>query len=262
MEQTNKEKRSYYSKQAIERIGETKLNSQGSIMWIINYNGYEDITVLFKNGYSKNTTYGSFKQGNVSNPYDKTVFNCGYLGVGKYKTIANGILTAEYKTWHGMLTRCYSEKYIKREPTYKGCNVCDEWLNFQNFAEWYINNYYKCDGYAMHLDKDILHKGNKIYSPESCVFVPACINKLFVKDDKFRGNLPIGVSIYDSKYRAQCRNRNEVKTLGYFGTVKEAFEVYKFYKEGLIQEIAMLYKNRIPIKLYNAMLDYKVEITD
>ena len=87
-----------------------------------------------------------------------------------------------------MLRRCYDEKLHKKYPTYIDCKVCEEWLNFQNFAKWYYNNYYEIENEKICLDKDILHKGNKIYSPDNCVFVPNNINVLFVKSDKSRGD--------------------------------------------------------------------------
>ena len=93
-----------------------------------------------------------------------------------------------------MLTRCYSDKYKKKKPTYEDCKVYEELLNFQNFAKWDSENYYEIEGETMCLDKDILVKHNKIYSPETCVYVPNTINVLFTKSDKIRGNTPIGVN--------------------------------------------------------------------
>lgn len=121
----------------------------------------------------------------------------------------------------------------------------------------------------MCLDKDILIKNNKIYSPNTCIFVPQRINNLFTKTNKNRGNLPIGVSYYlnYNQYTATCsiikeNERKGHKTLGYFNTIEEAFNAYKNFKEKYIKQIANEYKDYIPIKLYNALLNYQVEITD
>ena len=79
-----------------------------------------------------------------------------------------------------MLERCYSQKTQEKHTTYKECSVSEEWYNFQNFAEWMDKNYNYETMQKWHLDKDILFKGNKIYSPERCAFVPQEINVLFL----------------------------------------------------------------------------------
>ncbi len=169
----------------------------------------------------------------------------------------------ENQTWQNMKKRCYDKKYHNMRPTYKDCNLCEEWKCFTNFKEWYNKNYYKVDNERMCLDKDILIKGNKLYSPNTCIFVPARINSLFTKTNKKRGNLPIGVYSYKSKFKVQCNNKNGKRTfLGYYNTKEEAFNAYKEFKENVIKQIANEYKEKIPERLYNAMYNYKVEITD
>ena len=170
-----------------------------------------------------------------------------------------------------MIKRCYDEKTIKKHLTYKDCSVCDEWHNFQNFAKWCEENYYesKFKNEPMQLDKDILQKGNKIYSPETCIFVPRRINSLFIKSDKARGDCPIGVTFRkdNGKYRSYCNvqykeePRKQIQ-LGQFNTPEEAFYAYKQFKENYIKEVADLYRPYIPEKLYNAMYRYEVEIDD
>ena len=118
----------------------------------------------------------------------------------------------------------------------------------------------------MQLDKDILYKGNKVYSPKTCVFVPQRINKLFTKNDKSRGEYPIGLS-YDrsrNKIAVQCNDGVSVKKIGRFNTdqIQEAFQLYKEYKERVIKKVADEYKSYIPKKLYDAMYRYEVEIDD
>ena len=116
----------------------------------------------------------------------------------------------------------------------------------------------------MTLDKDILIKGNKIYSPNTCIFVPQSINTLFIKSDKSRGNLPIGVYYkkQNKKYIAQCKINNEKKYLGSFDTSEEAFQAYKQFKEHYIKQIADEYIELIPQELYDAMYNYEVEYED
>lgn len=254
----------------IDRVGEENYNNFGSKMVIVKYKGALDIDVYFPeyDWTFKNATYITFKNGNIKCPYEPRFYRIGYLGEGKYKVSKNGKDTKCYKAWIHMLERCYNEKYKKKKPTYENCKVCDEWLNFQNFAKWYYENYYEIEGQIMCLDKDILIKGNKIYSPETCIFVPNTINSLFTKSDKARGNTPIGVNEQKNKFRAQCSvydfgNKKKKRIyLGSYDTSEEAFEVYKQFKEKYIKQVADLYKDKIPQKLYQAMYKYEVEITD
>lgn len=248
-----------------DRTGETNINTYGLNMKIIACRSAIDLDIQFDDGYiSRNKSYGNFKKGIINNPYFKSVHGIGFIGEGKYKTSINGKHTIQCETWYDIFNRCYSEKYQLTKSTYKDCTVCDEWHNFQNFAEWFDENYYTIDNEFMNLDKDILIKGNKIYSPETCVFVSNDINMLFAKADKIRGKYPIGVH-YDkerNKYKAFISKYNKNVFLGRHDTPKKAFEVYKIEKEFYIKEIADLYKDKIPEKLYNAMYAYQVEITD
>ena len=138
-------------------------------------------------------------------------------------------------------------------------------LNFQNFGEWFENNYYEIDGETMHLDKDILCKGNKEYASDKMIFVPERINTLFCKSDATRGDCPIGVSYYkaSNKYTAKCNiGEDGYKFLGYYDTPHTAFLAYKEFKEQYIKQIADEYKNKIPKKLYDAMYAWTVEEDD
>lgn len=256
--------------QKINRLGETKINKYGNKMTIVEYKDCHNITVEFDNGYiAQNRSYTEFKNISIKNPHDKSVFGIGYIGEGKYTMSENGKHTIQYEYWRGMLRRCYDEKYQLKQASYIGCSVCDEWLNFQVFSKWFDENYYTLYGENMCLDKDILNKNNKIYSPETCVFVPNRINTLFVKQQLKRGLYPIGVSTDKrcNKYQARCRvyidGKTNRKHLGLFDTPKKAFyDGYKPFKESYIKEVADEYKDIIPKPLYEAMYRYVVEIDD
>ena len=249
----------------IDRTGERGVNSFGSKMIITKYNNALDIDVyLPEYDYTINhVTYNNFKRGNIKCPYEPRYYGIGYLGEGKYKMSENGKKTKCYNTWHNMLERCYNPKYQEKYPTYKDCEVCESWHNFQTFAEWYNDNYYQIHGEVMCLDKDILIKGNKIYSPETCVFVPEKINLLFIKSDNSRGNDPIGAhQLPSGNYEVRCNNGEESDYLGRFDNIYEAFYAYKVHKEKIIKQVADEYKEYIPQKLYHALYNYEVEITD
>ena len=252
----------------IDRTGEIGYNNFGSKMVIVKYRKRKDIDVYFEeyDWTAENVNYGNFKKGKIACPYEPRVYRVGYIGEGKYRMVdENGKHSKCYEVWVKMLQRCFDEKYQIKRPTYKGCEVCAGWLNFQVFAKWFYNNYYEIEGERIHLDKDILIKGNNIYSPETCVFVPQRINSLFVKRNKVRGEYPIGVSYHkmSKKFVVHCNAYDNKKiNLGYYSTSKEAFNVYKEFKEQYIKEVADEYKDKIPTKLYDAMYNYKVEITD
>ena len=261
----NKEK---LEKSKNERLNEENYNTFGTLMKIVEYKNADDIIVEFQDEYKTKigTTYKWFKNGSVKNPYDKTVHGIGYLGKGKYKRKDYKKI---YDTWGDMLRRCYDPYFINKNLAYKDCFVCEEWHNFQNFAEWWEENVYNCNNERMHLDKDILVKGNKIYSPQTCLIVPQIINQLFVKP-RIKNNLPIGVGLFNNKKTGQnylvsrCTVNGHPKTLGYSSLDKpfQAFTIYKRFKESYIKQIADEYKNLIPQKLYDALYKYEVEIND
>lgn len=257
-------------RKAIDRTGEKGINNFGSEMIIVEYSKWDNIDVYFPeyNYTVKNREYTTFKKGKIKCPYEPRTYGIGYLGEGKYKASENGKDTRVYKTWRNMLQRCYDKKYHKKYPTYIGCEVCNEWLNFQNFAEWDKDNYYIIEGEQMHLDKDILIKHNKIYSPDTCIFVPERINILFTKCDNARGKSVIGVTPVNEKYMARCNifnpktGKSKREYLGIYDTELEAFKVYKYYKEENIKEVTDYFKGQIPERLYNGLYNYEVEITD
>ena len=173
----------------------------------------------------------------------------------------DGVVTKYYKSWGSALQRSYDDKLHKKYPTYIGCSVNSEWHNFQNFAKWYEENW-KPHMEGWHLDKDVLIKGNKTYSPENCCFVPLEINKLLTKRQSCRGELPLGVSRRNGRFDAKIRVENKLIHLGMFNTPEEAFQAYKIAKETHIKEVAEIWKPKLATKTYEALINYQVEITD
>jgi len=149
----------------LSRVGEIKKNSFGTEMQIIRYKDSADITVKFLDefGFERDATYSNFKRGTIRNPYDRTVKEMGYFGVGEYRVQYpdDKTYTKEFVCWKNMLERCYQSKYAELHPAYYGiCEVCDEWHNLQNFAKWHQENAYDCGDERLHLDKDIKYPGN------------------------------------------------------------------------------------------------------
>lgn len=143
-----------------------------------NFHGYDfevtrvgscnDIDVRFiDSGYEFNATASNIRAGKVKDILAPSVCGVGIIGEGSYLASMNKKHHKAYKKWFDMIYRCYSDSKIKRRPTYAECEVCEDWQNFQVFADWFYDNF--IDGFDF--DKDILNPGNKIYSPESCIFV-------------------------------------------------------------------------------------------
>lgn len=248
------------------RIGEIRKNNFGTKMKIIKYKEYNNILVEFQDEYKTivKTRYDAFNDGRVRNPYDKQVFGVACYGFDRRDKNNNIVEETSYHKWEDMIKRCYSD--YKRK-TYIGCSVCNEWLCYKNFKEWYNENYWCVEKDKMCLDKDILVKGNKIYSPETCVIVPNRINVLFIKSNKTRGKFPIGVSYHNKKkkYTSNCYVKGTSYEIGLFNNPIDAFYAYKKFKENYIKQIADEYKfkyKNFPNNLYDAMYKYEVEITD
>lgn len=255
-----------------ERLGEEKLNHQGCPMKIVEYNSANDIIVEFQDEHHEriNTIYANYKVGNITNPYHPSILGVGMVG-SKYKTSNGSKHTKEYSAWCAMLSRCYDENFKKRRETYEEVTCCSEWLLYENFYEWLHSqpNFDKWyNGKRWAIDKDILIKRNKIYSPDTCCLVPDTVNSLFLKSDRRRGDLPIGVSCYNfdgyTYYILSVSRKRYDHPSVYFKTPNDAFDYYKNYKEGIIKQVAQTeYSNdNITKECYEAMMNYEVEITD
>ncbi|MCO7126620.1 hypothetical protein NIE88_12680 [Sporolactobacillus shoreicorticis] len=187
------------------------------------------------------------------------------VGKGKYKSTKD---QKAYDCWNSMIRRCkLSNTYnYKNWNTYKDIEICDEWMNFQTFAEFYYDNIYSVPtGERVEIDKDILqHDGRKIkiYSPKTCLFVPHSINSALTNNRKLRGEYPIGVSFYCGKYWGECVSVGHEKAKKSFNNPNSAFKFYKRMKEKYIRELAEYYKNWIPEKLYNALMSYEIREDD
>ena len=136
-----------------------------------------------------------------------------------------------YSRWSEMLKRCYSKAYQDKKPTYKDANVCEDWLTFSKFKEWMEEQ----DWEGKCLDKDLLVKGNKVYSPETCVFVSSNINSFLTDSKAIRGSCPLGVTLRYGKYYARINNpfTKESEGLGYYSTPELAHEVWRKRKHEL-----------------------------
>jgi len=189
------------------------------------------------------------------------------FGVGVNDWVGNiwvgGKVIWEYQLWMGMLQRCFCEKCKQKYPTYEGVTCSKEWLSMTKFIEDVSQmRGYGFDGWQ--LDKDILVKGNKLYSKDTCCFVPAEVNLLLTKCDNSRGEYPVGVHFdkASGKFMARLAINGKRKYLGLFNTPEEAFFAYKAAKEAQIKVVADKWKHLLDERVYLALLDYEVNIDD
>ena len=249
------------SKDCVGKVFKSK--SSGDFK-VLNYNNAKEVEIRFlKTGYETAVELGHIRKGEIKDPYLPSVYSVGILGT-KYLSKVNGKNIKEYDLWQSMLRRCYNDAYKKRQPTYEGCEVSDKFRSYEYFYEW-CQNQIGFNNKDWQLDKDLLIKGNNVYSEDSCIFLPQEINKILVKREASRGEYLIGV-YWNKKASAFVarvnKNKGGREYLGLFNTELEAFNAYKKAKEAFVKEQANKWKSQIDERAYNALMNYTVEITD
>ena len=231
---------------------------------IVKYNDSYNVEIQFlKTGYEMVARLGHIKSGGVKDPYSPSVYGVGITGT-KYPSRVNGVLTKEYDLWTGMLRRCYSDALKKKYPTYIDCEVSDKFKSYEYFYEW-CHKQIGFNSKDWQLDKDLLVKGSKVYSENTCVFIPQEINLMLIKCDASRGEHLIGVCWHkkDNAFVAKVsKTKGKREYLGFFKTEIEAFNSYKQAKESFVKEQANKWKSHIDERAYEALINYEVEITD
>jgi len=242
------------------KIGDVFQMNAGGSLTITSIEGSKKIGVVHNDDFRHEDTVelARVMRGSVKNPFTKSVLGLGYLGFGKYKTQVNKVVTISYAVWVAMLTRCYGAINNPKNIRYKDCTVCESWLDFQVFSEWYCGN--ESYGLGYELDKDLLVKGNKIYSSDTCTLIPHTINTVInVKSYKASG-LPTGVCKHHSgAYESAVKFKGGVKYLGYFKDKDEAFLIYKKEKEIILKTLALEWKGKIEDKAFLALLNWEVD---
>ena len=230
---------------------------------VLEYEKYSKVLVKFlKTSYETVTTMGCVKKGLVKDKLLPLKVTGGFLGnVGKKDKCSDS--SKEYVKWVNMMYRCYGGENTSYYPAYKDCTVSDNFKDFTYFKEW-CSKQIGFSEKGWHLDKDILVKGNKLYSEDTCCFVPKEINLLFGKSAKYRGDCPIGVHFNKRKklYESYITCYKQRIYLGKFKDAEEAFLAYKEAKETYIKEVANKWKDQIDPRVYEALMKYQVEITD
>lgn len=199
-----------------------------------------------------------------------------YNSKGKHRTRVppDNRKTKACQLWENIRNRC---EYLPfkdevRFGKYAESDSCLEWKDFQNFAEWFeqikLSGYYR-EGWQ--LDKDLLYKNNKVYSPETCVFLPEEVNKALNVRSRGRGELPLGMSYVSSNTKAKthisveftCKYKEfTVRVKLPCEEVEKGFLIYKKAREDYIDFLAEKYKEDLDPRAYEALKSYEVNIND
>lgn len=238
-----------------------KTSKNGDLI-VLEYFNHKEVKVKFLDtGNISIVKASDLRKGKAKDRSIASILNHGIVGSDFLD--AGFSSTREYTYWYAMLQRCYSDKYQQKGVTYKGCSMSENFKYFPFFMEW-CNKQIGFDQESWQLDKDILVKGNKIYSEDTCCFVPAEINSVFIKCDRSRGEYPLGVNYHKAtrKFVAQISYRKIKTHLGLYDTAEDAFKAYKKSKEKLIKSLADKYMDVLDPRVYKAMVEYEVEIGD
>ena len=183
------------------------------------------------------------------NPWD---YHRGLCGVGYSGMKMNTEMrhSVSYYKWKNMVQRCYDKKIHKKyKPEYKDKSVCEEWLNYSNFRIWFDEHYVPYKNNQIDLDKDLLVQGNKVYSPETCVFLLHYQNTMFERSAKDK--------IYEKEDGTFVIGGGKKKT---YATLKEAEDIVCERNQNRIESVAEKCKGSIPMCAYEAMLNWDVRL--
>ena len=235
---------------------------------ITKYINHKEVYVKFLDtGYETKAYFGNIKKGIVR---DRTVPSILGVGIiGDEVTKVNGNRLKEYNLWQALLGRCYCDKFHVKCPTYKDCSVSDNFKYYPYFKSWCQQQIgFGClddKGNHFELDKDLLIKGNKVYSEDTCCFIPREITVALIYNQTKKGKHPIGVSYskVNNKFVVYVKKGDGSREyLGYFEDASVAFLAYKASKEAYLKELANKWKDKIDPRVYEALIGWEINIDD
>ncbi len=229
---------------------------------ILEYKNNKQVVIMFLNtGFITEESMGVIRSGHIRDSSLPTTCGFGYIDIEGASIGRN--MTKEYRLWNNMVNRCYNEVTRHIYSAYEDCFVADEWKYLSKFKDW-CEKQVGFDQDKWHLDKDILVKGCKVYSKDTCCFVPPEINCALPNSKSVRGTLPSGVIYNNTKtrYRARIQRGYKWESLGTYDTPEEAFYAYKPVKEAHIKSLAEKWKDKIDPRVYEVLMNWTIEITD
>lgn len=176
-------------------------------------------------------------------------------GIGLNEKERPSVGDRSYKTWTSILKDCANPKSSSKIGDFK---------SYRTFYDWHKSQIGYNSNYR--ISKDLLDKTNNEFSSSKCVLVPFEVSHFLRRAKDTRGDLPMGVNKLPSGkgfgYIARASFGDKREFLGMRSTPEEAFELYKVAKESKARELAEKYRDQIDPRAYEALLNYKVEITD
>ena len=245
------------------KVGDIFTSKQCGEFIVVEYINSANVVVKFiDTGYETITRHSQVLSGQVKDRSLPSVYGVGVIG-DSYSCWDGSKIRKEYDLWSSMLARCYSPKSHKARETYIGCTVSENFKSYTYFYEW-CNQQVGFSENNFELDKDLLSGVSKYYSEGTCVFLPQEINVALIKQNKKRGDFPVGVTYHKNtgNFVAQLSTSAGRKRFGAFNNVIDAFAAYKKAKEAYLVELAEKWKDKIDDRAYEALINYEVAIDD
>lgn len=241
---------------AVIKVGEKFLLNTGEVVEVIKYVGaVKGVTVRFEEGNTVVCSSKELRAGYVKNPLRNSVLGKACIGEGAYDA-----RSLEYRHWMHMLQRVYLPELHIKHPNYSDAAICTDWHNFQNFAQWcqIADGFSKTceDGRVFCLDRDLLYPNNKLYSPETCCFIPNCINVgLEGRKRSKTSGLPTGVFWHKATngYIVSVSSGSNQQHIGCFRDLTQAKFEYNKAKTDILVELAQKYRWQISEAAYQAL---------
>lgn len=240
-------------------VGQIRDTNEGGSFTVVEIISAKEIYIVHNDEHKHKAKVSAdqVRNGNIRNPFYPILYGVGYMGVGKHKSKIKGVNVPHYSVWTGAIIRCYCPTRQAKRPSYIGCSISKNWLCYQNFAEWYTTH--ESCGLGYELDKDLVVKGNRIYSAETCTMIPREIN-LAIRTDRINVNdLPVGVfKTKSGSYTAGTRTKGKDFHIGTFSTPEEASAAYVIAKEAYVKELALEWKDKIEPRAFEALMNWSV----
>ena len=240
-------------------VGQVRNTNEGGSFTVIEFHSATNVIIRHndEHGHVAKVSSCQVRNGVIRNPFYPTLYGVAYMGVGKHKAKIKGKNVQHYSVWTGAVCRCYCPVRLAKTPSYNGCTLSKEFLCYQNFAEWYTSH--ESYGLGYDLDKDLLVKGNKIYSAETCTMLPKELNLAIKVKFSKNSDLPIGVLRNKvGGYIAALKKGLKGYHLGTFKTPEEASAAYVKAKEAYVKELALEYKDQIEPRAFEALMNWTV----